>query len=79
MRRLVHRIVARGIDRGEFRAVNPDEVVHSLVLPIVMSCLHRQSVGSCVPDDSLMSVPDLFSRHFELVLEGLAHRPMAEA
>lgn len=64
-------IVVRGIRRGEFRAVDPDLVVHSLVLPLVMACLHRHTIGPCVPHDTLMDAPDLFSRHIELVLEGL--------
>jgi AcrR family transcriptional regulator len=75
-RRLVSRIVVRGIDRGEFRPVDPDVVVHALVLPIIIMCLHRHAIGPYVPPDSLTGAPDLFSRHFELVLEGLIHRPL---
>jgi len=59
VRRLISRIVVRGIDRGEFRPVEPDLVVHSLVLPIVMVCLHRHTIGAGVPDDPLMNAPDL--------------------
>jgi len=73
-RRLVSRIVARGIDRGEFRPVEPDLVVHALVSPILIMCLHRHAMGPSVPKDSLMNTPDDFNRHFELVLEGLSHR-----
>jgi AcrR family transcriptional regulator len=73
-RRLVSTLVVRGIDRGEFRPVDPDVVVHALVLPIITMCLHRHAIGPYVPPDSLTSAPDLFSRHFELVLEGLTHR-----
>ena len=28
-----------------------------------------------MPEDSVMNVPDLFSRHLELVLEGLINPP----
>ena len=72
---LVSRIVVRGIERGEFRPVDPDLVVHALVLPILTTCLHRHAMGPSVPDDSLMNAPDLFNRHLELVLESLIHRP----
>ena len=78
-RRLVSRIVVRGIDRGEFRPVDPDLVVHALVLPIIVMCLHRHAMRPSVPNDSLMNAPDLFSRHFELVLEGLIHPPPVRA
>jgi len=74
-RRLVSGIVVRGIDRGEFRPVDPDLVVHALVLPIIVMCLHRDAMRPLVPDDSLMNSPNVFSRHFELVLEGLITRP----
>ena len=78
-RRLVSRIVVRGIDRGEFRPVDPDLVVHALVLPVIVMCLHRHAMGPSVPDDSLMNAPDLFSRHLDLVLEGLILRPPVSA
>lgn len=72
VRRRVGRIVARGIERGEFRPVDPGLVVHALVLPILFMCLHRHAIGAGVPDDALMNAPDLFTRHLEFVLEGLA-------
>lgn len=74
-RRLVWEIVVRGIERGEFRAVDPDLVVQALVLPILTMCLHRHAMSTSVPDDPLTNDPDVFGRHFELVLEGLIHRP----
>jgi len=74
-RRLVSRIVVRGIDRGEFRPVDPDAVVHALVLPTVIVCLHRHAIGPSAPDDSLMNSPDLFNRQMDLVLEGLVPCP----
>jgi AcrR family transcriptional regulator len=70
-RRLVSGIVARGIERGEFRAVDPDLVAHALVLPILIMCLHRDAMGPSAPADPLMNAPDVFSRHFDLVLQGL--------
>ncbi|MBT2303876.1 TetR/AcrR family transcriptional regulator [Variovorax paradoxus] len=78
-RRRVAGIVVRGIDRGEFRPVDPDLVVHALVLPILIMCLHRHAMGSSVPDDALMNAPDLFSHHLEFVLEGLTPHPPARA
>jgi AcrR family transcriptional regulator len=74
-RRLVSEIVLRGIDRGEFRRVDPDLVVHALVMPILITCLHRHAIGPFVPDDPLRNAPDVFGRHFELVLDGLVQRP----
>lgn len=75
VRGVVSRIVLRGIGRGEFRPVDPDLVAHALMLPIVMACLHRHTIGPRVPDDFLMHAPDLLGRHIELVLEGLNRHP----
>jgi AcrR family transcriptional regulator len=74
-RRLVSDIVRRGIARGEFRPVDPDLVLVALVLPVIANCLHRHATGPAMPEGSVMNAPDLFSRHFELVLEGLVQSP----
>jgi AcrR family transcriptional regulator len=71
LRRVIAPIVARGVVRGEFRAVDPDLVVYSLVLPIVMVCLHRHAIGPTAHDESLIDHPDLFNHHLEFVLQGL--------
>jgi AcrR family transcriptional regulator len=75
VRRLVSRLVLRGIARGEFRRVEPDVVVHALVSPLIVMCLHRHAISPHVPPDSLPSFPELFSQYFEFVLEGLIPRP----
>jgi AcrR family transcriptional regulator len=72
LRRVIAPIVARGVARGEFRAVDPDLAVYSLVLPVVMVCLHRHAIGPAEHDDPLMDHPDFFSHHLEFALEGLA-------
>ncbi|MEK8029319.1 TetR/AcrR family transcriptional regulator [Ideonella sp. DXS29W] len=70
--RLIGGLVQRGIDRGEFRAVDIDGVVHSIVLPMVMLCLHKHSMGACGFSDSHMGNPSEFIRqHLDLILNGL--------
>jgi AcrR family transcriptional regulator len=71
VRALVSHILQRGIARGEFRTFDVDLAAHALILPIVMACLYRHTIGSLVPDDFLMNSPDLVGRHIELVLDGL--------
>jgi len=67
-------IVHRGIAQGEFRAVDVDHAVHSLVLPLVMLCLHRHSLGACAPADWHLDGRAFIAQHVHLVLEGLAVR-----
>ena len=68
--KLVGGIVRRGIAQGEFREVNVDNAVHSLVLPLVMICLHRHSLGACAMDWHLDG-RSFIQQHINLVLDGL--------
>ncbi|HEU0204509.1 MAG TPA: TetR/AcrR family transcriptional regulator [Burkholderiaceae bacterium] len=72
---LVSSIVQRGIERSEFRAVDPDLVVNALVLPIIATCLHRHAIGPYVPCEFIAADQQALGRYFELVLEGLMDRP----
>lgn len=75
---LIGGMVQRGIDRGEFRAVDVDSVVHSIVLPMVMLCLHKHSMGACGFADLQLTRPASFIRqHMDLVLNGLRATPPA--
>ena len=69
-------IVQRGIAQGEFRAVEIDNAVHSLALPLVMICLHRHSLGACAVDWHLDGHA-FIAQHVALVLDGLCLRPGA--
>lgn len=63
-------IIRRGIERGEFRPVDPLHAVHSLMLPLVMICLHRHSLGACQVDWHLDGHA-FIAEHVGLVLDGL--------
>lgn len=68
---LIASILERGIAGGEFRSVNVEAAVHSLLLPMVMLCVNKHSLGVCVPNDGLMR-PEVFVRqHMELIITGL--------
>ena len=68
-------IVSRGIAHGEFRPVAVDHAVHSLVLPLVMICLHRHSLGACTPADWHLDGRAFIGQHVHLVLAGLCLHP----
>jgi AcrR family transcriptional regulator len=70
-------IVRQGIAQGEFRPVDVDHAVHSLVLPLVMICLHRHSLGACAPADWHLDGSAFIAQHVHLVLAGLIVRPPA--
>lgn len=73
--RVIGRIVRRGIDSGEFEAHDVSGVVHSLMLPMVMCCLHKHSLGACIPAAlDTFDAQAFIGTHIELVLRGLARR-----
>jgi AcrR family transcriptional regulator len=70
---LIGRIVQRGIERGEFRPVDVQSVVHSLVLPMVMLCAHKHALGACSSEQ--IDGRRFIAEHVALVLRGLMAAP----
>lgn len=70
-KQLVGRIVRRGIERGEFRAVDVPSAVLSIILPMIMLCLHKHSLGACVPTSNEVDPHVFIRQHVDLVLKGL--------
>lgn len=68
---LVGRIITRGIERGEFRPVDIASAVHSLVLPLVMLCLHKHSLGACTPLEGQADFRQFIAQHIDLMVRGL--------
>ncbi|MBX3606877.1 MAG: TetR/AcrR family transcriptional regulator [Piscinibacter sp.] len=70
-KQLVGRIVQRGIERGEFRPVDVPTAVLSLILPMIMLCLHKHSIGACAPALNEVDPHAFIRQHVQLVLQGL--------
>jgi TetR/AcrR family transcriptional regulator len=64
-------ILQRGIASGEFRAIDVDATVHSLLLPLIMLCIHRHSLGACQPNEALADPLPFIRHHMDLILRGL--------
>jgi AcrR family transcriptional regulator len=74
-KQLIGRILERGIRSGEFRPVDVPSAVLSLVLPMVMLCLHKHSLGACAPIKDEVDPHVFIQQHVELVLGGLVADP----
>ena len=74
---LVGRLLQRGIDSGEFRPVDVGSAVHSLLLPMVMLCTHKHSLGACAGQGSQgLDAMQFIADHVDLVLRGLEAAPI---
>lgn len=76
--RLIRTIIERGIADGELREVDVEAAVFSLMLPMVMLCVHKHSIGVCAPVEGLQDAPRLIRAHVDLVLRGLLSQPSAD-
>lgn len=74
-RLLVSRIVERGIEHAEFRAVDLNSAVDALVLPLVAACLQRHAIAPYASSDAMPCGHDDLDSYFEFVLEGLMDGP----
>lgn len=74
-RALIASVLQRGIESGEFRPVDVEAAVFSLMLSMVMLCVHKHSVGVCAPIQGLQDGPRLIRAHVDLILQGLLQRP----
>ena len=74
-RTLMTKIIQRGIDQGEFRPLDPDVAMHSLILPLIMVCVHKHSIGACTAAEAIAKDPRGFiANHIDLMLHGLSVR-----
>ncbi len=71
--RMIAGIVQRGIDSGEFRPVNVDDVVHALISPLLFLVMNKHSLGACVASARLDPWA-IIEAQIDLALHGL-HAP----
>jgi AcrR family transcriptional regulator len=76
---LVARILERGIARGELRAIDVPTAVHSLVLPMIMLCLHKHTLSACGLEARGIDTHRFIGDHVDLVLRGLLRTPPVRA
>lgn len=69
-REAIAAVLRRGIERGEFRAVDPEVVGNLLFAPMMMIALWRNSLSVCTPAQ-LDAVP-LLEAHLDMLRRGLA-------
>jgi AcrR family transcriptional regulator len=68
---LIGSIIARGIASGEFRPVDVESTVHSLVMPMVMLCVHKHGLAACTPHQ--IDGERFIAEHVALVVRGLCN------
>ena len=70
--RMLTAILQRGMDRGEFRSIDPKSTIPSFVGPFLMLVLWKHSLGQHT--DLTMDPKAVMETHMDLLLHGLAPR-----
>ena len=71
---LLSMMLQRGIDSGEFRAIDVPEVVHALVAPMLYLVMHKHSIGACAVNHRI-DAHTFIKAQLDLVLHGLQATP----
>jgi AcrR family transcriptional regulator len=71
---LVRRILQRGVERGEFRAIDVDYTVFGIVAPMIFLIMMKHSLGACVPQDYPLDPERYIAAQVETLLQGLCVR-----
>ena len=68
---LIRRIFQRGIDRGEFRAMDLDYAVYGVVAPMIFLVLSKHSMDVCIPDHVELDPKKYLASQLSTLLHGL--------
>lgn len=70
-RAMLAAVLRRGMDRGEFRQLDPDAVGHLLMAPMLMIALWRNSLEACCQDARIDAL-GMLEAHIDMLNRGLA-------
>lgn len=71
---LIRKILARGIDSGEFRALDLDHAVHTIVAPMIFLMMWKNSMGRCDAHSHLIDPERFIALQVDVLLHGLTHQ-----
>ena len=72
---LLKRVLQRGIDRGEFRAMDLDTAVYSLIAPMIFLLMWKHSMAPCCPPSDRLDPVAFLETQVDLLLGGMLVRP----
>jgi len=72
---LIRRVLQRGIDRGEFRAMDLDYAVYSVMALMTFLILAKHSTGVCVQNRAGMNPEKYIAAQLDTLLYGWSVRP----
>ena len=72
---LIRRMLQRGVARGEFRIVDLDYAIYSLIAPMIFLIMMKHSLGACAPQGFALDPERYIASQIETLLHGFCVRP----
>ena len=69
---LVRNVLQRAIDQGEFRPVDVELALHSVMAPLLFLVMWKHSMGPCCPPTEQIAPEQFISQHAQLLVRGLS-------
>ncbi len=67
---LIRRILQRGVERGEFRALDLQYAVHTVIAPMLYLIIGKYSFGACTPTNGVLVPTDYLDAQIDILLYG---------
>jgi AcrR family transcriptional regulator len=69
---IVAGLIRRGIERGEFAVDDVESAVHSILMPLILECVHKHSFMACgIGKDMEIDPVQFMHAHLRLIFAGL--------
>ena len=72
---LIRRVLQRGIDRGEFRPMDLDYAIYSVIAPVTFLMLAKHSAAVCVQNTTELDPKKYIATQLDNLLTGMVARP----
>jgi len=71
---LLQRILQRGIQSGEFRAMDTDKAVYALIAPMIFLMMWKHSIGACAASAHMIDPQKFIHMQVDMLLNGMLSR-----
>jgi AcrR family transcriptional regulator len=72
---LLRQILARGVSSGEFRALDLDQAVYTVVAPMIFLMMWKHSMGACAATSDIVDPERFIHTQVDVLLHGLTASP----
>jgi len=72
---LLRQILARGVSSGEFRALDLDQAVYTVVAPMIFLMMWKHSMGACAASADIVDPERFIHTQVDVLLHGLTTTP----